>query len=86
MLADLGGADALSTLKLHAVDHLAVVDTVLNCMAATYLSGGAFDPASFGTLINSYRRLAADVGWDRAAKDVTPDLEDMIEHHQRVAA
>lgn len=40
-------------------------------------SGADFDVASYTTAANSLRRLLADIGLERRAKDVTPSIADI---------
>ncbi|WP_336424376.1 hypothetical protein [Roseovarius sp. D0-M9] len=41
-------------------------------------SGADFDAAEYATISNALRRLLADLGLDRLARDVTPDLQSYI--------
>ena len=45
------------------------------------LEGGDFDVAAYTTAVNSLRRLIADLGLARRAKDVTPTLEQFLARH-----
>lgn len=74
IMADCGGEDALSTLERIAVDNVALLDALTKDAAARWLSGQEIDVAAIGTLMNSYNRTAAVLGWKRRPRDVTPDL------------
>ena len=45
---------------------------------ADQAQGGDFDVASYTTAANTMRRLLSDLGLERRARDVTPDLRDYI--------
>jgi len=45
---------------------------------AEQAQGGDFDVASYTTAANTMRRLLADLGLERKARDVTPSLSDYI--------
>ncbi len=74
VMADLGGADQLSTLERLAVDHVAMLAAMLRDAGVRWLQGEAIDPAAIGALVNTFNRSAATLGWQRRARDVTPDL------------
>lgn len=75
---DCGGEDGLSTLERIAVDNCALLDALTKDAAARWLSGQEIDVAAIGTLMNSYNRTAAVLGWKRRPRDVTPDLRTYI--------
>lgn len=43
-----------------------------------FASGGELDVATYSTVSNAMRRLLSDLGLERRAKDVTPDLASYI--------
>jgi hypothetical protein len=45
---------------------------------AELAKGEQFDAAEYATIANALRRLLSDLGLDRVARDVTPDLSDYI--------
>jgi len=53
---------------------------------AAFARGEAFDITSFTTAANALRRLLADLGLQRRARDVTPDLRDYIAGKHGVAS
>lgn len=60
------------------IDKVAILEASLNDLAAAYLMGQPSDMLKFATLANAQRRLLADLGLERRALDVTPDLETYI--------
>lgn len=80
IVADLGGEDGLSTLEQVAVDNVAVLDAMLKDAATRWLQGHELEVSVIATLTNSFNRTAAVLGWQRRAKDVTPDLQSYLAH------
>jgi hypothetical protein len=74
IMADLGGADALTAMQRAIVDNTALLGAALADMAAGYLAGQGADLALYATLANAQRRLLADLGLERRATDITPDI------------
>ena len=72
--ADLGGDDGLSTLERIAVDNVAMMAAMLKDAGARWLQGQSLEVADIATLNNTFNRTAAALGWQRRAKDITPDL------------
>lgn len=79
VMSDLGGPDQLSTLEKSAVDHVSLLDAMTKDAGARWLQGDPIDVASIATLVNAFNRTAAILGWQRRAKDVTPDLNSYLE-------
>ena len=71
---DLGGEHALTAMKRAIVHNAAVLGAMLENIATAYLAGEGADLALYATLANAQRRLLSDLGLERRAKDVTPDL------------
>lgn len=78
---DLGGIDRLSAMKREIVDSAALLGAMIKDAGATYLSGDPVDLGEFMALTNAQRRLLADIGLERRARDVTPSLQDIIAGH-----
>lgn len=76
--ADLGGSDRLSTAKRALVTRAAVTAAIVESMEASALTGGDIDVAAYVALTNNLRRFLTTLGLERAAKDITPDLDDYI--------
>jgi hypothetical protein len=81
VLADLGGVENLSTLERLAASHVSVADAMITDVGVRWLRGDPVDPTAFATLVNTFNRSAAALGWTRRAKDVTPadDVSQWIE-------
>ena len=74
LAADLGGWDHLSAMQRELVENSAVLGAMLKDASAAYLSGTPIDLAEFMALTNAQRRLLADLGLERRARNATPDL------------
>ncbi|WP_202354062.1 hypothetical protein [Mesorhizobium sp. 113-3-3] len=48
---------------------------------ASMANGGDIDISEFTTATNALRRLLADIGLERRARDITPSLADIIAGH-----
>jgi hypothetical protein len=81
VLADLGGAENLSTLERLAASHVSIADAMITDFGVRWLRGDPVDSTIFATLVNTFNRSAAALGWTRRAKDVTPrdDVSEWIE-------
>jgi hypothetical protein len=75
---DLGGADRLSTAKRALVTRAAVTAAIVENIETNALTGAEIDTAAYVALVNNLRRLLTTIGLERAAKDVTPDLNAYI--------
>ncbi|TPL75115.1 hypothetical protein [Mesorhizobium sp. B2-3-15] len=78
LASDLGGMEQLSAMEREIVDGAALLGAMIKDAGATYLSGDPVDLGEFMALTNAQRRLLADVGLQRRARDVTPTLQDII--------
>jgi len=78
VISDLGGEDQLSTLERAAVGHVAVLDAMVKDAAARWLTGEPVEPSSVATLVNAFNRTAAVLGWQRRARNVTPDISTFL--------
>lgn len=76
--ADLGGADALTAMQQAIVNNVAVLGAALEDLATSYLAGEGADLSLYATLANSQRRLLADIGLSKRAKDITPSLKNYL--------
>jgi hypothetical protein len=82
---DLGGDAALTAMKRAVVHNAAVLGAMLEDMATAYLAGDGTDLSLYATLANAQRRLLADLGLERRAHDITPDLRHYIKGKDRAA-
>ncbi len=71
LLSDLGGEENVSAARRALAEHAAVLNAVACDAGARYLSGEPIDTAEFATVTNALRRLLADIGLERVARDVT---------------
>ena len=85
IIADLGGDVALTAMKRAIVHNSAVLGAMLEDMATAYLAGEGADLSLYATLANAQRRLLADLGLKRRAKDVTPSLHDYLKDKRGAA-
>ncbi|WP_189524093.1 hypothetical protein [Mesorhizobium sp. M8A.F.Ca.ET.165.01.1.1] len=72
--SDLGGIDRLSAMQRELVDGAALLGAMIKDLGANYLSGDPVDLSEFMALTNAQRRLLADIGLERKAHDITPDI------------
>lgn len=75
VMDDLGGEDRLSTLERLAADNVALVAAMIADTGARWLQGEQLDPSAIATLQNTFNRTAQILGWQRRARDITPDLK-----------
>ena len=83
--ADLGGSDALTTMQAVLVENAALMGAALADMAARYLAGEGADLALYCTIATAQRRLLTDLGLERRANDITPDLRNYIKGRDQAA-
>jgi uncharacterized protein YcbX len=83
---DLGGRDRLSSMQRAIVDAAATLGAMLQDIAVSYLKGESVDLGNYATLANAQRRLLADLGLERPARDVTPTLAQHLERTYSPAA
>jgi hypothetical protein len=82
---DLGGDVTLTAMKRAVVHNAAVLGAMLEDMATAYLAGDGTDLSLYATLANAQRRLLCDLGLERKARDITPDLRNYIKDSERAA-
>jgi len=75
---DLGGREALSAMQQAIVNNAALLGAMLQNLGARYLAGEKADPSEFALLANAQRRLLADLGLERRARNVTPSLRSYV--------
>lgn len=78
LAADLGGWDRLSAMQRELVENTAVLGAMLKDYAAAYLTGEPVDLAEFMALTNAQRRLMADLGLERRAANITPNVREYV--------
>jgi hypothetical protein len=77
-VADLGGPEVLSEAKKQLVKRCATLETELERMEGELAEGKSVDLDLFGRTVGNLRRTLEAIGIDRVAKDVTPNLADLI--------
>lgn len=81
LFGDLGGSDRVSTAKRVLVENAALLGAAIQANATAFLSGGDADLSELVLLVNAQRRLLADLGLERSARDVTPpSIDDYLDH------
>jgi hypothetical protein len=87
-LAHVGGAGEATELQIMVSRRIATLDTECTYLESRFASLRAADeepkPADldlYSRLTNTFRRSCDSLGWERRAKDVTPDLARYIDSH-----
>ncbi|MGA9562652.1 MAG: hypothetical protein WBR32_16560 [Pseudolabrys sp.] len=75
IIADLGGAEQLSTLELIQAENAAVDAAVLRDLQVRWLRGDEVEASVLATIENVFNRTAAMLGTKRRTKDVLPSLD-----------
>ncbi|MDX8447057.1 hypothetical protein [Mesorhizobium captivum] len=78
--SDAGGAAVLSEAQRSIIRRASTLEVQLEQLEARFSQGPA-DPAdlnTYSTLSNTLRRLLADIGLERRARDVTPTLDQFV--------
>src|SRR5262245_52328260 len=73
-VADLGGLDHCSEIKLGLVRRLAATTVLAEMLEARMINGEAIDIATLCTLASTTVRLSQRLGLERRARNVTPSL------------
>src|SRR5262245_9301341 len=82
IIADLGGADRLSTLERLACEHAALASAVVADSYARWLKGEQIALAELATVQNAFLRVAQTIGFSRRAKDVTTSIESYLKREE----
>lgn len=77
LAGDLGGWDHITVAERQLVEGVALLGAMIRDAGAAYLSGEPVDLGEFMALTNAQRRLLADIGLERRARDVTPSIADL---------
>ena len=79
IIADLGGAAALSEVERQLARRCATLSVEAEAMEAASAGGdGELDVDRYVVLTNALGRAASKIGLRRRARDVTPDLQDYV--------
>ena len=57
----------------------AILGAMIDDQEARWLRGDGVELAEYCTLVNAQRRMLADIGLERRARDVTPSLHGYLE-------
>ena len=79
IIADLGGADQLSTLETLACENAALASAVVTDSYARWLKGEQIALSELATVQNAFLRVAGSLGFSRRARDVTTTIERYLE-------
>ena len=80
--SDLGGEDRLSTVQRHLVEAFAGAAVHVHDLNARLLKGEPVDVLMHSQAISSMVRVAARIGIDRVARDISPNLQEYLEQQQ----
>ena len=80
---DLGGADILSEAQLSLIRRSATIEIELECMEGRLSRGEHADLDLFNRAAGNLRRLLETLGIERAKRDVTPTLDDIVARHRK---
>jgi hypothetical protein len=83
IVSDLGGDEHISLAQRELAQRAAVLGAMLEDAEARYLRGDDLDLPQFCTLVNAQRRVLADIGLDRVARTVSPDIRKAIQRAKR---
>jgi hypothetical protein len=78
-IADMGGLDQCSDIKLGLLRRLAAVTVQSELIEARMINGEAVDIGTLCTLASTTVRLSQRLGLERVAKDVGPTLADYLQ-------
>ena len=77
-VADMGGLDRCSQIKLGLVRRLAATTVQAEMLEARMVNGEAIDIATLCTLASTTVRISQRLGLERRARDVTPSLNQYL--------
>jgi hypothetical protein len=82
-IADMGGADQCSDIKLGLLRRLAAVTVQSELIEARMINGEAVDIGTLCTLASTTVRLSQRLGIERVPKDISPSLADIQREYQQ---
>ena len=83
-IADMGGAESCSDIKLGLLRRLAAVTVQSELLEARMVNGEAVDIATLCTLASTTVRLSQRLGLERVTRDVTPTLRQYLREQEVV--
>ena len=81
IIADQGGSENLAAARVQLIRRFAAASVLAESLEAELVDGRPIDIAEHAQLCSSLVRLAQRIGINRRLKNVTPDLQDYLEHH-----
>jgi hypothetical protein len=84
-VADMGGLDRCSEIKLGLVRRLAAATVQAELLEARMVNGEQVDIGQLCTLASTTVRIASRLGLERRAKNVTPTVQDYLTNHGEAA-
>ena len=73
------GSDRATVAQQELAQRGAILGAMIEDQEARWLRGDGVDLAEYCTLVNAQRRVLADIGLERRARDVTPSLDGYLE-------
>ena len=83
--ADLGGESELTELQRHLIRSVSGMVVLRERLDAKALNGESVNTATYCRLANATRRVAATLGLQRVAKELTPSLTEYLARRDREA-
>jgi hypothetical protein len=77
-LADLGGSETASAGERELAQRGAILGAMIEDQEARWLRGDGIQLSEYATLVNAQRRVIADIGLERRARDITPTLHELL--------
>jgi hypothetical protein len=80
LISDMGGDDVATNGQRELAQRAATLGAMCEDREAKWLKGEPVELAEYCTMVNAQRRVLADIGLERRAKNVTPDLSQYLVH------
>lgn len=78
IVSDLGGDANVTCAQQELAQRASVLGAMIEDQEARYLRGESVSPTEYCTLANAQRRVLADIGLERVARDITGDIREAI--------
>ncbi|WP_292532846.1 hypothetical protein [Methylocystis sp.] len=86
LVGDAGGLESLTELRLSLIRRCAALIVECEKMEVTLADGGKVDIDLLARTSSHVRRISETIGLDRATRDVTPSLAQIVAQHRQDAA
>jgi len=86
LIADLGGADRVSTAEVELARRCAVLSVLAGAIDKDAVEGKPVDIAGLCAITNALQRCLNRIGLKRVPRDVTPSLRDLLSGEKTEAA